>query len=280
MQKEFNISTFINNLGNDLVTIFKRSSDLGIHPEEVGRAKEIAIAKQIESILPHGVGIGRGYVFDSYGCISNQCDLIIYEKELIPVFVRDFNEDYSFFPCEGVIAVGEIKSTLNMNELEGAIEKLEKIKHLKRCFVDNHSFRHYLQALSIYGTDCEVFDPENKSFDSIFTFIFCKNNVVNEDTILSLLIERYGNMMENGVDRIYSINKPTISKAYINTNIRTLFSEEKSNSYSVLKTETLPFELLIDELSLFVKRGRTQLFDMKNYFKTKDIYIEKYRKCF
>lgn len=118
MQKKFDISKFIEDLGEDLVTIFSRSSEQGIHPDEVGKLKEINITKQIESILPSGVGIGRGYVFDSEENISNQCDIILYEKNLIPVFVRNENIEYSYFPCEGVIAVGEIKSTLTIDELK------------------------------------------------------------------------------------------------------------------------------------------------------------------
>lgn len=275
MQKEFDVAKFINNLGDDLITIFNRSSDLCIHPEEVGRAKEINIAKQLESILPHGVGVGRGYVFDSYGNISKQCDLVVYEKELIPIFVRDSNDDYSFFPCEGVIAVGEIKSTLNLNELNGAIEKLGKIKGLKRYCTDNHTFRHFLQTSPMYGADSQSFDPVNKSFDNIFTFIFCKENVIGEDTLLSALMSRYGTIMEIGLDRIYSINKSVVSKAYINADSKILFSEIKSNSYCTLRTDNRAFELLINDLSMFVRYGRSQQFNMKNYYKIKDIYIDK-----
>ena len=276
MQKIFDVAKFINNLGEDLITVFNRSSDLGIHPEEVGRAKEINIAKQLESILPHGVGVGRGYVFDSYGNISNQCDLVLYEKELIPIFVRDLNDDYSFFPCEGVIAVGEIKSTLNLKELNDVIEKLAKIKRLKRNYKDNHEFRHFLQTCTMYGADSELFDPANKSFDNIFTFIFCRDNVIDEDTLLSTLMSKYGASMEIGLDRIYSINKSVVSKAYISADSKTLFSEIKPNSYCTLKTDNRAFELLIDDLSLFVRYGRSQQFNMRNYYKTKDIYIDKY----
>ena len=76
MQTKFDIAKVIKDLSEDLVTIFDRSSEEGIHPDEVGKLKEINIKKQIESILPSGVGVGRGFVFDSFGNISNQCDII------------------------------------------------------------------------------------------------------------------------------------------------------------------------------------------------------------
>lgn len=78
------------------------------------------------------------------------------------------------------------------------------------------------------------------------------------------------------LDKIYSINKSVVSKAYISADSKTLFSEIKPNSYCTLKTDNRAFELLIDDLSLFVRYGRSQQFNMRNYYKTKDIYIDKY----
>jgi hypothetical protein len=45
-------------------------------------------------------------------------DFIIFEKNLCPVFSINDNPDTTYYSCEGVIAVGEIKSTLN-NEDSG-----------------------------------------------------------------------------------------------------------------------------------------------------------------
>lgn len=132
MNTNFDINSFVQTLGEDLVRIFDRSSKNANHPDQIGRTKEINVTKQISAMLPHGVGIGRGFVFDSFGNISNQCDIIIYEKDYIPVFVQDENIEYSYYPCEGVIAVGEIKSTLNNEQLADSVNKLKKIKNMLR----------------------------------------------------------------------------------------------------------------------------------------------------
>ncbi|WP_395940713.1 DUF6602 domain-containing protein [Bacillus sp. CH30_1T] len=45
--------------------------------------------------------------------VSSQCDVIIYnEKNTI------LKEDHPFFNIETVVAIGEVKSTLNTNELK------------------------------------------------------------------------------------------------------------------------------------------------------------------
>ena len=276
MQKKFDISVFIKNLGEDLAIVFNRSSEQGIHPDEIGRAKEKQIAKSIEAMLPNGVGVGRGFVFDSSGNISNQCDFILYEKDLIPVFINNENAEYSYYPCEGVIAVGEIKSTLNKESMNDSLFKLEKIKMMKRHYVDNHDFRHYLFNGTIVGDDSGIFDPENKCFDNIFTFIFCKDNVMDIDTQLKMLIEKYRQNMMLGVNRVYSLNKQVISKVYLSIDEKTFFSNKKCNGYCSIKNENEPFNMLIDELSLFVKDGRTQQFNLRDYYKLNEMHIDKY----
>ncbi len=275
MEKRFNISQFIENLGEDLVTVFSRSSSLGIHPDEVGKLKEINIAKQIESILPSGVGIGRGFVFDSEGNISNQCDLILYEKNLIPVFVRNENYEYSYFPCEGVIAVGEIKSSLTIEELKSSICKLEKIKTLKRNCKNRRNFRKFLSPLIAYGAESEMFDPIEKSYDNIFTFIFCKNNYVAIDTIFEILETQFKDHMEYATDRIYSLDKPIISRIILDDTQNVLWGNKKATGFVSIKTNTIPFGVLISDISTFVKFGRTQAFNFYDYYKTDDLYIEK-----
>lgn len=275
MQDRFDISLFIKNLGEDLVTAFNRSSEQGIHPDEVGKLKENSIAKSIEAMLPNGVGVGRGFVFDSYGNISNQCDLILYEKNLIPVFVRNDNTEYSYYPCEGVISVGEIKSTLNNEEFNSSLLKLERIKRMKRYYTDNHDFKPYLYSGTFVGADSEVFDPENKCFDNIFTFIFCRDNVLAVETQLEMLISRYRQRMMLGVNRIYSLNKQIISKAYLSNEGNYLFSDKKCNGYCAIIDENEPFNMLIDNLSIFVKKGRTQQFNLNNYYKLNEMHIDK-----
>ena len=277
MKDTFDISTFIRILGEDLIAVFNRSSENGIHPDEVGKSKEIKISKQLEAVLPNGVGIGRGFVFDSYGNISNQCDIVVYEKDIVPVFVYDDNQEYSYYPCEGVIAVGEIKSTLNTNEFVTSIEKLKRIKRLQRRYSDSLHFRKMLATVTMMGADSERFDPIEKCFDNIFTFLFCKENQLAVDTIISKCIDTFSSEMNLGIDKIYSLNKPTISKARVNNGQAVLLSERKANAYLSLRTFCDSFGMLIADLTTFISHARSQPFNLSDYYSVGDIHIDSYR---
>lgn len=277
VKKTFEVSTYIRNLGEDVVTVFNRSSENGIHPDEVGKSKEIKISRQLELVLPNGVGVGRGFVFDSFGHVSSQCDIIIYEKNIVPVFVCDDNVEYSYFPCEGVIAVGEIKSTLNNDELNSSLEKLEKIKKLVRRCPNKQSYRKLLNSFTFAGTKDQQFDPANKYFDNIFTFIFCRKNLVAVERIIDICIDKFSGNMETGVDNIYSLDKPPISKLFINGDYYSAQSasgDRKANAYASIKSTCDVFGLLISELTTFINMGRSQPFRLSDYYDVGEAYVD------
>ena len=74
--------------------------------------------------------MGTGCVIDSEGNASAQIDVILYEQQLCPVF--KFAEDIGYYPCESVIAVGEIKSTIGKKELGDIYEKVASVRKLNR----------------------------------------------------------------------------------------------------------------------------------------------------
>ncbi len=93
---------------------------------------------QLEQVLPRGIAVGEGFVIDSYGGTSRQQDVILYERDICPVFSINRTLQTTYYPCEGVIAVGEIKSSLDRNSLQDAFEKVASVKRLRRHIV--HEF--------------------------------------------------------------------------------------------------------------------------------------------
>ncbi len=119
----------IKNLGQELVLAYEsavQGPTLGLK----GDARERAVRTKLEAILPGGVGVGTGCVIDSEGNASAQIDVILYEQQLCPVF--KFAEDIGYYPCESVIAVGEIKSTIGKKELGDIYEKVASVRKLNR----------------------------------------------------------------------------------------------------------------------------------------------------
>lgn len=185
MRRKFNTFEYVNDLGKDLVREFEKSGKTA-HPHSVGGGREKSSIDKLKDILPSGIGIGSGFVFDSYGNISSQCDIIIYEKDLCLIF-NSSDEKNSYYNCESVIAVGEVKSDLSTKELLDSLKKIKKIKNLKRNFNDNRVFRKYLSKSGIYGAESEIYDQIKNPLDQIFAFVICNSFKLSYESIISTI---------------------------------------------------------------------------------------------
>ena len=59
-------------------------------------------------------------------------DIVLYEKDFCPVYSVNRDPSTTYYPCEGVIAVGEIKSRITSEELEDIFNKIASVKRLRR----------------------------------------------------------------------------------------------------------------------------------------------------
>ena len=131
MDRSFDPDAFIRRIGERLVEKFK-DAKAGTTPSTVGSAAEQPVRNQLEQVLPRGVEVGEGFVIDSYGGTSRQQDVVLYERDLCPVFSINRTPQTTYYPCEGVIASGEIKSWLDRDSLEDAFNKVASVKALRR----------------------------------------------------------------------------------------------------------------------------------------------------
>ena len=93
---------------------------------------EQPVRDQLEQILPQGIGVGSGFVIDIYRKTSRQIDIVLYEKDICPVFMINNTPETTYYPCECVLAVGEVKSVLNGDSLKDAFSKISSVKELTR----------------------------------------------------------------------------------------------------------------------------------------------------
>jgi hypothetical protein len=153
------------------------------HPHSVGEGRELSAIKKLKDILPDGIGVGSGFVIDSFGKVSSQSDIIIYEKNLCLKF-NNTDSRNCYYNCESVIAVGEVKSDLSLSGLKDSIKKLIKIKNLKRYTNNDKCFRKYLSTQDILGAEVEKINPFSNEKDQIFTFLICKSLKMKIEDIL------------------------------------------------------------------------------------------------
>jgi hypothetical protein len=122
MPKPFDPVGYVTQVGQELVAAFQVAG-LATTPGQIGSARESPVRRKLMQLLPRGVGVGSGCVIDSFGNTSRQMDVVLYEKEICPVFSINENPESTYYPCEGVIAAGEIKSALDSRELQDTFRK-------------------------------------------------------------------------------------------------------------------------------------------------------------
>ena len=100
----------------------------------VGDAMETPVRERLEQVLPQGIGVGSGCVIDTQGNTSRQLDVVLYERGICPVFCVNNSPETTYYPCEGVLAVGEVKGAIDKEKLGDAFRKIASAKATKRAF--------------------------------------------------------------------------------------------------------------------------------------------------
>ena len=134
VDRTFDPDAFVRRVGERLVEQFNEAR-AATTPATVGSAMEQPVRKQLEQILPRGLAVGSGFVIDSYGGTSRQTDIVLYERDICPVFSINDTPETTYYPCECVVAVGEVKSALHRDALRDAFKKTESVKRLRRNIV-------------------------------------------------------------------------------------------------------------------------------------------------
>ena len=128
---EFNATDYITRLGHSLIKEFEEARQ-ATTSQLIGEAIETPVRRRLEQVLPRGIAVGSGCVIDSYGNSSRQQDVVLYERDICPVFSINDTPQSTYYPCEGVMAVIEVKSSVSRAELEDSFEKIASVKRLRR----------------------------------------------------------------------------------------------------------------------------------------------------
>lgn len=201
----FDVQNYLQHLAERLIGEYAFANN-ATTPGLKGGAREFGVAEQLKLLLPAMVGVGSGCVIDSYGNTSRQIDIVIYEKDLCPRFSINGDPATTYFPCEGVIAVGEVKSTVNTKELKDIIQKIQSVKSLVRhnTYLNGpegeklYNFRNFVnnQNSAIVLADGNQFNPKRYFCDQIFGFGFCGDIGVKTETIINNFIKEIKPMDE------------------------------------------------------------------------------------
>ena len=150
-----------------------------VHAGEFGSYREKQCAELLKPFLPARLAVGSGFVITENGKRSTQCDIIIYDKETMPIIE---NVEQRFFPVEAVVGVIEVKSKLSFSELKDALKKLARVKELRND-ISTNSFIHNNHG----GT---AFDPKYHIRDQLATFLICEDIEANPRDLVEIKLRK------------------------------------------------------------------------------------------
>ena len=185
----FNATDFITRLGHSLINEFEEARQ-ATTSSLIGEAIETPVRKRLQQVLPRGIAVGSGCVIDSYGNCSRQQDVVLYEQGVCPVFSINDTPQSTYYPCEGVMAVIEVKSSLTSTELEDAFEKIASVKRLRRFDVySSGAGDPYLEHRRYEGTQMadvvkfsDAEEMERHGLNQIFGAVLTERLRVSTDT--------------------------------------------------------------------------------------------------
>ncbi|WP_418061998.1 DUF6602 domain-containing protein [Pimelobacter simplex] len=128
-----------------------------------GTTAEQLVMSFLRDHLPASLGFTSGEVVDMSGNRSKQLDVIIYDAARSPILFRSPDAGVTLVPIEGVVAVVEVKMTLQKAHLQGILENCLSVKRMARnAFMPSSSG----QRFHLYGEEWDVPPP----YYSIFAF--------------------------------------------------------------------------------------------------------------
>ncbi len=147
------------------------------HNLSAGEAREEVLKKLLREYLPNRFSIDSGFVIDSNGGESKQIDIVIYDNSFGSIW--EIN-GIKYFPCETVVAVGEVKSDIKKRKkLKDALKKIKSVKELDRSNKGNNNA---IVGPGISGGWIK-FNPEKEYRYQIFGFIFTSSGLKRETMI-------------------------------------------------------------------------------------------------
>lgn len=167
------------------------------HWGEDGRYKEIILKECLQNHLPANVKVGTGFILNRYNQRTRQIDIVIYRDNYPLLFQKG---DFIIAPEEAVLAIIEVKTVLNRNNFDEAVNHATENGRVVNHPIFNGIFSYgYGFGDNIRNSRC-IEDPLKNSHGSVNHFCFGPNYFI-----------KYWNDFKDGRERdqyrIYKIEK-------------------------------------------------------------------------
>lgn len=117
-------------LQKEMTTVLSTGRSAISHPTSKGDDSENNWQRWFVEYLPERYRVGKAFVVDSKGMISEQIDLVIYDRQYSPFLFKHAGAIY--IPAESVYAVFEVKQILDKKTIQYAGKKASSVRKLYR----------------------------------------------------------------------------------------------------------------------------------------------------
>lgn len=270
MKKELKFEQIIETIIGEINEAKRKSSSIhgAGNIKSSGDEVEDLIREKISLFIPERYLVKQGHIVNSEGKVSNQLDIIIFDRLNTPKFFES-KDNTVFYPIESVLAIGEIKKTLRPKDL---IEFGKKIRYLKE------DMKRHLIPNSVFGgtlsNDSSLSDMINMRTDRkyknpLFSFIFA----IDEEKIEELEVDDENKYMPNDV---YVLNHGMFLSGKIENNriVSQLEDEheEVEGLIHVAKPGVLCMATMFNQLIDHLNKCYIEPFSVSKYMTNKDVF--------
>lgn len=128
--QKIDLKTLFLDLQNEMIASLKTSRKNVPHAPSKGNATEFKWAEWLNKYLPERYRVENAFVIDINGNLSEQIDLVIFDRQYSPFILNHSNNLY--VPAESVYAVIEVKQELNKTFINYAGNKASSVRRLFR----------------------------------------------------------------------------------------------------------------------------------------------------
>lgn len=129
-KNKIDIQNLFSALDREMKLKLSSSIDEIHHPGTKGTESELNWIGLLNRYLPERYKVSSGFVIDHKGSLSDQIDVIIYDRHFTPFIFHGENTIY--IPAEGVYAVFEVKTEFSKQNYDYAVAKLKSVRNLER----------------------------------------------------------------------------------------------------------------------------------------------------
>lgn len=108
------------------------------HNPTIGILTEEILRSFLRTYLPKGVSVEQGFILNTKGNLSKQCDILIYDSQHYAPFYRI--NDIVVIPADSVIAIVEVKTTVTKQIFHEVINYFKAFSEISEFKIHKHLF--------------------------------------------------------------------------------------------------------------------------------------------